>query len=214
MKILFLRPEHIGDYGMGLPVLKALRKKFPDARIDVVVGPWNKNFAEATPYVDRVIVFDNPLIKRHLKYWEIVKFLFSKQLSEMIKFTKKMNEEDYDLLISISDRKFNRVLLKMFKAKKKILGTEIRNTGFDERKRIIDLFARYDIQVDDSKINLNYSEEDRKVVQRVLKKDSKFKKKIVIHPITPLEEKNWPIGKWRELIRSFEKDNYVFYALH
>jgi len=212
-RILFLRPEHIGDYGMSLPALKALRKKFPGSKIDVAVGPWNKNFAEATPYINEVIVFDNPLIKRNLRYLDIVKFIFSKQMIKMLGFIKKINDKNYDLLISLSDRKFNIILLKLFKSREKILGTEIRNTGFDERYRIRNLFSKHNIIIDDSPIKLSLTYADNKIIRETLNRDAQFKKKIIIHAITPLKEKNWPMKNWRNLIKRFQNENYVFYLI-
>jgi len=212
-KILFLRYEHIGDYGMGLPILKALREKFPNHTIDVVVGPWNKEFAEVTPYVDNILVFDHPLAKRHLRYKDILKVIFSEKLVKMIKFIRKINKRKYNLIISLSDRKFSKPFVGMMNAKNKILGTKIVNTGFDERKRLKQVMAMHGISVDDKEINLNYLPTDKNKVDEILKKDSEFKKKIIIHAITPLEEKNWPIDKWRALLKSFEKKEYKFYLI-
>ena len=212
-KILFLRYEHIGDYGMGLPALKALREKFPKHRIDVVVGPWNKKFAEATPYVDKIIIFDNPLTKRNLKYKEIIKILFSKELLNIIKFIRKINRENYDLIVNLSDRKFSKPFTGLMKSKEKILGTKIVNTGFDERKRLRQVMAMHNLSIKETGIKLNYLPEDKEIVNNILKKDSKFNKKIVLHTITPLVEKNWPIEKWKSLLKKYENKNYVFYLI-
>lgn len=212
-KILFLRYEHIGDYGMGLPVLKAIKEKFPNHKIDVVVGPWNKEFAEATPYIDDIIVFNHPLAKRYLKYKEILKVIFSKEIIRILKFIKKINRKKYDLIISPSDRKFSKPFVKLMKAKGKILGTDIRNTGFDERERLKMIMKKSGIKMKDFEAKINFSKENIQVVEEILKKDKKYLKKIIIHPITPLEEKNWPLDKWEKLIKQFQNKKYKFYLV-
>jgi ADP-heptose:LPS heptosyltransferase len=197
-KIVFLRMEHIGDYGQGLVALKALKEHFPNARIDLVVGPWNKDFAEATPYKNNIIIFENTLIKRHLKYWEILKIIFC-ETRKYIKFFKKINHENYDLLFSISDRNYNRIFLKFLKAKKKISGLSYPNPGINENLRIQKFLEKNQLGIKSYNINLNYSKKDKEIVENILKKIKG--KKIIINPITDLPEKNWPLDKWIVLIK-------------
>lgn len=45
-RILALRLDHIGDFVLTLPAFHRLRKLFPQARIEVVVGKWNIDLAK------------------------------------------------------------------------------------------------------------------------------------------------------------------------
>ena len=105
-KILVIRYEHIGDYGLTISPLASIKEKFPGAQIDIVVGPWNKHLAEATPCVSKVIVFDNPLIKRNISYLEILKIVMFKSW-KIFAHLRELGRGDYDLLINFSDRKFS-----------------------------------------------------------------------------------------------------------
>jgi len=200
-KILFLRMEHIGDYCLSLKALKALREHFPKSKIDVVIGPWNKDFAKATPYIDKIIVFNNPLIKRNLKYNEILKSIF-KDFKKFIRFFKNINKENYDLIFSLSDRKYNKIFLKFFKSKNKISGTSYPNKGINENQRIINFLGKNNLELKNYDVKLNYSKKDKKIVEDFLKKNKiKNKSFLVLHPLSPLEEKNWPLENWQSILK-------------
>lgn len=63
-RILCLRLERIGDLVMTLPALAALRASFPAARIDLVVGSWNRELASALTVVDQVETLDAAWLSR------------------------------------------------------------------------------------------------------------------------------------------------------
>src|SRR5690349_13078459 len=55
-KILLLRCDGIGDVVFSTPAITALRLRYPNARIDLVVGPWCRDVAAMIPEVDNVLV--------------------------------------------------------------------------------------------------------------------------------------------------------------
>lgn len=57
-KLLVLKLDHLGDFIMGLPALTRLRRYFPDASIDLMVGSWNVDMAKDLGIADTVIPFD------------------------------------------------------------------------------------------------------------------------------------------------------------
>ncbi|MCC6346096.1 MAG: glycosyltransferase, partial [Nitrospirales bacterium] len=56
--ILVLKLDHLGDLILSLPAVTLLKRKFPGARITLLVGSWAKTVAEAAPDVDEVLTFD------------------------------------------------------------------------------------------------------------------------------------------------------------
>ncbi|MFO0753892.1 MAG: glycosyltransferase family 9 protein [Thermodesulfovibrionales bacterium] len=56
--ILVLKLDHLGDLILSLPAVALLKRKFPGARITLLVGSWARAIAEATPDVDEVLTFD------------------------------------------------------------------------------------------------------------------------------------------------------------
>lgn len=63
-RILLLRLERIGDLLMALPAIADVRAAAPDAEIDLVVGSWNADIAQAIRGVSRVLVVDAPWLER------------------------------------------------------------------------------------------------------------------------------------------------------
>jgi ADP-heptose:LPS heptosyltransferase len=63
-RILCLRLERIGDLLMTIPALGALRAAFPNARIDLATGSWNRELASALTAVDAVDTIDAGWLSR------------------------------------------------------------------------------------------------------------------------------------------------------
>jgi len=58
--ILVIRVDHIGDLMISTPVYKALKERYPEAKITVLVGPWAAELLQHNPFVDRIITLDCP----------------------------------------------------------------------------------------------------------------------------------------------------------
>jgi ADP-heptose:LPS heptosyltransferase len=93
MEIVLLRLDRIGDFILGIPAYRALRKAHPDARISVVVPSPVAEIAKVCPYFDEVYIFDalwllpdhGPLA-RWKSAWQLVKFLRSKPIDLLLDF--------------------------------------------------------------------------------------------------------------------------------
>ena len=58
-RILLIRMERIGDVLVSVPVLRALRARYPQGRIDLLVSRANLAVRDAVlPFVDRVWCYD------------------------------------------------------------------------------------------------------------------------------------------------------------
>jgi ADP-heptose:LPS heptosyltransferase len=88
-RILVVRINYrIGNILFTTPLLNALSKEFPDAKIDVMIGaPFITSLIEEMPNVNRVYSFPRELLKHPLK---------------VLKFKKELKENNYDLLVSPS----------------------------------------------------------------------------------------------------------------
>jgi len=63
-RILVLRLERIGDLLMSLPALHAIRRRAPQAAIDLVVGGWNEALARQVAGIDGIETMDAPWLAR------------------------------------------------------------------------------------------------------------------------------------------------------
>ena len=55
-RILLIKPSSLGDIIHGLPVLKALRNKWPDAKISWVVKDAYVDILNGNPLIDELIL--------------------------------------------------------------------------------------------------------------------------------------------------------------
>ena len=60
--ILLVRVDRLGDLLISIPTIRLLRARYPEARIDLVLGEKNRSLAELVPEVDTVLVWErNPV---------------------------------------------------------------------------------------------------------------------------------------------------------
>ena len=53
-KILMRGPNWVGDSILAIPAMKAIRTRFPDAEITLLVRPWVAGVFKAAPFIDRL----------------------------------------------------------------------------------------------------------------------------------------------------------------
>jgi len=59
-KILYVKPDHLGDLLLATPALAALRQCFPEAQISALVGPWARAVLARNPDIDRLLTYPFP----------------------------------------------------------------------------------------------------------------------------------------------------------
>jgi heptosyltransferase-2 len=84
-RILIVRTDRIGDVLLSTPVIKALRQKYPQAYISMIVSPYARDIVEANPYLDEVIIYDKDI--KH-KSW-----------MRSLKFASRLKKKRFDLAI-------------------------------------------------------------------------------------------------------------------
>ncbi len=67
MKILLIRNDNLGDLICTTPAIEALRNKYPDARIDIVVNTYNIAGIYKNPFVDNIYFYTKPKHTKSLK---------------------------------------------------------------------------------------------------------------------------------------------------
>ncbi|MBS3076653.1 glycosyltransferase family 9 protein [Candidatus Pacearchaeota archaeon] len=93
-KILAIRNDKIGDLVLSSKVVELLKRKFPYAKIDLIVSKANKHLIEENPLINKFYVLDySPRTPRDfLNYF---------------KLSKKIKKERYDLGVEIRGSLFN-----------------------------------------------------------------------------------------------------------
>ena len=89
--ILIVRTDRIGDVVLTTPAIKALRQRYPQARISILVNPLTYDLVDGNPDIDEVIVDDRKNAhKGALGFWKLVGELRQRKFDLAIIFhTKK-----------------------------------------------------------------------------------------------------------------------------
>ncbi|MGD9128418.1 MAG: hypothetical protein PVH19_13665, partial [Planctomycetia bacterium] len=101
--ILVLQLDHMGDAILSTGMLHVLRTSYPSARLDILVGPWNRAlFEEMVADVDRVIVFESGgrLVRLSKSRWLGIIAKMAWPVA-MLRYGWKLRRERYDLGIDV-----------------------------------------------------------------------------------------------------------------
>ncbi|MBI3315962.1 MAG: lipopolysaccharide heptosyltransferase II [Candidatus Omnitrophica bacterium] len=96
-KILVIKLSAMGDVILSIPSLRALRQKFPDAWISVLVGRKSRKVIRNCPYVSDVIVYEEPSDKLHA-------------LKGLFKMAKLLAKEDFDIVVDLQNNRTSHAL--------------------------------------------------------------------------------------------------------
>jgi len=75
-RILIVRPDRIGDVILATPLIREIRKKYPDSFIGALVNPYTKDILKNNPHLDMVFI-DDPKDKENYLFFDQVKRLKS-----------------------------------------------------------------------------------------------------------------------------------------
>jgi len=104
-RILWIRLDHIGDVTMSLPALHALRLKFPEARLDVLVRPAVATLLADLPDIDSLFTYDTIRFPERRSRWGRGAGLF-----RTIALIHRLRRQRYDLVIEMRGDDIGRVL--------------------------------------------------------------------------------------------------------
>ena len=113
MKILIIKTHAIGDVLMTTPVIRAIRKKYPESHISMLVGEWSKPAVEDNPYLNHIITFkDKDLLNYNA-------FDLSKN-QRVYRLIKKLRNERFDTIFMFHRSKSIHLLGWLIRANQRI----------------------------------------------------------------------------------------------
>ena len=83
-KILVFTLSNIGDVILTFPVLDIVRRDFPDASLDIIVGAKSKSLFDHHPHIRKVFIYE-----RRQPFWKIFAWM------------GELRREDYDLFVDL-----------------------------------------------------------------------------------------------------------------
>ena len=90
-KILFIRRDNIGDLVCTTPAIHAVREKYPDAKIGILVNTYNADAISNNPDIDKVYIYEkakHATDKNKLSVW-----------LNNLRVLQKIRKEKYDVAI-------------------------------------------------------------------------------------------------------------------
>jgi lipopolysaccharide heptosyltransferase II len=94
-RILVIRLDLIGDLVLSLTVVRALKRTYPEAEIDLLALPSSAKVATYDPYLSQIITYDPNM-------WRRPKALLQpKNWREARALTQKLHARHYDLAVSV-----------------------------------------------------------------------------------------------------------------
>jgi len=199
MKILVVTVNWLGDCVMTLPVFKALKEKFPEARVGVMAVPRVKDLFLNNPYIDEVITFDEKTVHR--------------QLTAKLNFIRELRAAKYDTVYLIH-RSFTRAVVCMAAGIGKRIGFKRKKTSWiitdpvtepdrniHRSDRYLFLLRKSGVPVKDSIPSLTVSDQSGIKAEKYLEPfKKKYRKLVAVNPAANWRQKRWPLTGFISLI--------------
>jgi len=206
-KILLIRLDNIGDVLVTTPSVRALRKKYPDAEIHILVRPSTAGLVIHNPNLNQVIQFEPPWLHRSgaLRLWDSL--LTFKDNATI----RRLREEKYDLIIEFHTEPRNIILSWAAKGRYRV-GHADRGLGFllthqvpyedsghimDRTQRLVEYAG---CAAEMPMLDLFLSHADEANGQKAMKEHWLRKKEFIcLNPGTGRVNKRWTNQCWTEL---------------
>jgi lipopolysaccharide heptosyltransferase II len=94
-RILVISLYKIGDVLFTTPAIRALKKRFPEAKLTVWVKSRGRAVLENNPHVDEILVFDNISVARG---FEDINHL---DIKSRLKFVSELRAREFDLVVDL-----------------------------------------------------------------------------------------------------------------
>ena len=204
MKILLLQLKRIGDLILTTPAITALRERFPDAELTIVISSECADLVPAISGADRIL-----MARRNLSDLAAFLTIAGKKFDYCIDFTR-------------NDR--SAFLTFLSKARKRIVSYRVR----DQSKRRARLYTDFvgvrmrDLHTIDYNLSLleplgirsvsfplhlQLPQSAHEKADALRRNWNVSKPYIVLHPGSARREKLWDAGRWARVIERFGRDN-------
>ncbi len=202
LKILMIRLDRIGDVVLSLPAVQAVRDRFPNATISMMVRPYTRAIVDGHPAIDEVIEYDYEKNGRHGGLIGNIRFL-----REIIK-----RHFDIAFILNPSNRSYNLPFLAGipyrigFRSRFPFLLTQSisdrRHEGSkQESEYTLDIVKAFGIDQPATLPKLNITPYDNLLLSKLLERRgcTSTAELIALHPGASCASKRWPVKYFAEL---------------
>ncbi len=203
-KILVIRYRFLGDTILTVPFLRNLKYAYPDAKIDMLVGPVSGEVLSGCPYVDEFIEYDTTRFHKYDSGKGEKRSFFS--------YLADFRSRRYDLVFVLK-RSWTSALLAMATGAKYRVGyaTEGRSvllshpvkfdTNIHEVESLLDVARAAGIQIKDTYLEAWISEAEKTAIHAKIPSLKDCKKRVLVHAAAAHPDKLYPLALWAELVK-------------
>ncbi len=179
--ILVVTLSNFGDVILTTPVIMALVKKYPGARVTVVVGPRARSVLQKSPDIHRIVIYDKKA-----------------PLLEKLKFIAELRKAKYDRVVDLRN-----TAIPFLVSCKKRSPLFRKFTKVNMRDRHLEVLATVERDIPQGPVFRFFKEEDEAFAMRVLEAANIPGKRdwILVAPGAASERKRWPVEHFTETIR-------------
>lgn len=214
--ILIIKLSSIGDVVHALPFLEAVKKSFPDSKIDWLVEEEASQVIAGHPAINRVII-------SRRKAWEkeiLNPLNFAKVFSETLGFYKELRMCSYDIVVDLQGLFRSGFLTALSKGKRKagMSGGREGASFFlneppvpvDYEQHAVDRYlkaAKYlGCPISGFKGEIPVFAQDKKLADEILGSADKNQNVIAVNPMAKWKTKLWAPDKFSELASVLQKE--------
>lgn len=196
MRVLIIRLSSIGDIILTTPVLKALKKKYPDIIIDFLIIDKFKEAVMGSKYIDNLILFNKEK---------------NDGLKNMILFGKELKKNNYDYVFDLHSKIRSKIIsavigAKTYRYKKrgvlKSLLVKCRLTKYKVDDTIVKnyfgAFKDFGLEYKGEDLDFPFRKED---IERIEKLGIDLEKTPILAPGASKETKKWTQEGFANLIK-------------
>ena len=189
--ILVVNVNWVGDVIFSLPIFKALKKSYPDAKIACLAVPRVKEILEGSPYIDEIMIYDEEGIHRT-------------PLSKLA-LIRTLRQKKFDIAF-ILHKSLTRALFAFLAGIPRRVGYDAKGRGFLLTHRVkpisdpvhrsdyyINVIESFGIKVEDRVCEFVVREDSRKIVEELLKKEGVRKDDFLV---VISAGGNWDLKRW------------------
>ena len=196
--IIVLQVQNVGDSVAFTPALRAIRRRFPNARIDLLCSPISAEFYAKCPHVDNVL----------LDHWFHPRV---RELAKEVQLIRRLRATRYDLAIcDASEISASHALAALLTGAPMRVGFSTQNRGFLYTSQ---LETRSDMSFIEDNLTiaeaLEADESSRDVECYFDDRDDQYARRLIpphdgkplvaIHPVSNWQSKTWLAERWASL---------------
>lgn len=208
-RILVMRYRFIGDTILAVPFLRNLRYAYPDAVIDVLVGPQTGKVLEGCPYINDLIPFDTTNFHKYDRG--------EGKKKNLLTYAWELRKRNYDTVFVLK-RSLSSGLLAWLSGARYRVGYDTQGRGFllthrtkmrtdiHEVEAVLDVLRRADIPIVDKHLEAWPSQEERDELLNLAPelRHQSDQPRVLIHAAAAHPDKMYPLALWADVMKQLQ----------